>query len=137
MSDEQGHDDLLDLTAAERFFRHVADDARADAAAGRWVSDTAEAYRLVVDELDRLRARLHLLEGEGPHRPVTCGDVVAVRGDLDPELPRRAGFDPPPFAPELADAPLPTGESGSPAPLVVDQPVHDSTLPAELEEGGR
>lgn len=42
--------------------------------------------------------------------------------------------DPPPFAPELADAPLPTGESGAPAPLVVDQPVHDSTLPAELED---
>lgn len=46
-------------------------------------------------------------------------------------------LDQPPFAPELADAPLVTGESGSPAPLVVDQPVHDSTLPAETEETDR
>lgn len=171
-------DDLLDLTAAERALRKLADDAREQTAAGCRPDDLFESYRLVIDELDRLRERLRAIEGEGPHLdgrqamrapdPADQARIVAesvdvwnpewredLRRDVETvargvvELVRltdedraamvewvrdRQHLDPPPFAPELADVPLVTGESGTPAPLVVDQPVHDSTLPAELEE---
>lgn len=199
-------DDVLDLTAAERTLRKLADDAREAIAAGRRPDDLFECYRLVVDELDRLRARLHALEGEGPRdddgrhgmRTATTERAIEqlghlnlwwsptiglirgagnagyddavplvpaepvdeksrgeayMRGHRDGQLAERAApgttlataspdqlrrfeawltGDEPPFAPELADAPLVTGQSGALAPMVVDQPVHDSTLPAEL-----
>lgn len=80
----------------------------------------------IAEEIDRALAGCPLEYARDPDP-----DAVALVTWL-----REQGHDdPPPFAPELADAPLVTGESGAPAPLVVDQPVHESTLPAELEEG--
>lgn len=66
---------------------------------------------------------------------VPPGEFVALPRAGAWRIAKRAGLVPvpedPPFVPELVDAPM-TGESGAVAPLLVDAPVHDSTLPAEL-----